>query len=52
VFDQVDLRAFIESLPGDATSALLCVERDARACHRSLIAGRLQAEYGVAVVNL
>ncbi|HVS04864.1 MAG TPA: DUF488 domain-containing protein [Candidatus Dormibacteraeota bacterium] len=52
VLDQVDLRAFLESLPDDATSALLCVERDARACHRSLIAGRLQAEYGVAVVNL
>jgi uncharacterized protein (DUF488 family) len=52
VLDQVDLQAFLESLPDDATSALLCVERDARACHRSLIAGRLQAEYGVAVVNL
>jgi uncharacterized protein (DUF488 family) len=52
VLDQVDLRAFLESLPDDATSALLCVERDARACHRSLIAGRLDAEYGVAVVNL
>jgi len=52
VLDQVDLRAFLESLPDEATSALLCVERDARACHRSLIAGRLQAEYGVSVVNL
>lgn len=52
VLDQVDLQAFLESLPDDATSTLLCVERDARACHRSLIAGRLQAEYGVAVVNL
>ena len=52
VLDQVDLRAFLESLPDEATSALLCVERDARACHRSLIAGRLQAEYGVAAVNL
>lgn len=52
VLDQVDLRAFLESLPDDATSALLCVEQDARACHRSLIAGRLQAEYGVAIVNL
>jgi uncharacterized protein (DUF488 family) len=52
VLDQVDLRAFLESLPDDATSALLCVEQDGRACHRSLIAGRLQAEYGVAIVNL
>jgi uncharacterized protein (DUF488 family) len=52
VLDQVDLRAFLESLPDDATSALLCVERDARACHRSLIAARLQAQYGVVIVNL
>ena len=52
VLDQVDLGAFLESLHDDATSALLCVERDARACHRSLIAARLQAQYRVAVVNL
>ncbi len=52
VLDQVDLGAFLESLPDDPTSALLCVERDARACHRSLIAARLRAQYGVAVVNL
>ena len=52
LLDQVDLRTFLESLPDDATSALLCVERDARACHRSLIAARLHAEYGVAVVGL
>ncbi|HEV3460506.1 MAG TPA: DUF488 domain-containing protein [Candidatus Dormibacteraeota bacterium] len=52
VLDQVDLGAFLESLPDDATFALLCVERDARACHRSLIAARLQAEYGLAVVRL
>jgi uncharacterized protein (DUF488 family) len=52
VLDQVDLGAFLESLPDDATSVLLCVERDARACHRSLIAARLGAQYGVAVVNL
>jgi len=52
VLDQVDLRAFLESLPDNATSALLCVERDPRACHRSLIAARLQAQAGVAVLNL
>ncbi len=52
VLDQVDLGAFLESLPDDATTALLCLERDARACHRSLIAVRLQAQYGVSVVNL
>jgi uncharacterized protein (DUF488 family) len=52
VLDEVDLGAVLESLPDEATSALLCVERDARACHRSLIAARLQAQYEVAVLNL
>jgi len=52
VLDQVDLGAVLESLPDDAVSALLCVERDARACHRSLIAARLQAQFGVPVLNL
>lgn len=52
VLDQVDLDAVLESLPDEATSALLCVERDARACHRLLIAARLQAQYEVPVLNL
>ena len=52
VLDQVELGILLESLPDDATFALLCVERDVRACHRSLIAARLQAQYGVAVVSL
>jgi uncharacterized protein (DUF488 family) len=52
VLDQVDLGAFLESLPDEATTALLCVERDARACHRSLIASRLHAQYGVPILNL
>jgi len=52
VLDQVDLGAILESLSEDSTSALLCVERDARACHRSLIAARLQAQYGVPILNL
>jgi uncharacterized protein (DUF488 family) len=52
VLNQVDLGAVLDSLPDDTTSALLCVERDAPACHRSLIAARLHAEYGVPIVNL
>jgi uncharacterized protein (DUF488 family) len=52
VLDQVDLGAMLESLPDDAVSALLCVERDARACHRSLISSRLHAQFGVPVLNL
>jgi uncharacterized protein (DUF488 family) len=52
VLDKVDLGALLESLPDEATSALFCVERDAPACHRSLIAARLAAEYGVRILNL
>jgi len=38
--------------PAGVTSALLCVERDSEACHRSLIADRLAADYGMSVVHL
>jgi hypothetical protein len=31
---------------------MLCVERDPEACHRSLVAERLEAEHGVEVVHL
>lgn len=52
VLDTVDLTPLVESLPADGTSALLCVERDSEACHRSLVAERLEAEHGVAVTHL
>ena len=47
ILDAVDLRA-VEA----AGSALLCVERDPEACHRSIVAERLAAEHGVEVVHL
>jgi uncharacterized protein (DUF488 family) len=52
VLDHVNLGALLESLPDEAASALLCVERDAPACHRSLIAARLHTRFGVPVLNL
>jgi uncharacterized protein (DUF488 family) len=52
VLDQVNLGAVLESLPDEAVSALLCVEKDARACHRSLIAARLEAQFGVPILDL
>jgi len=52
VLDHVDLGSVLESLADEATSALLCVERDAPACHRSLIAARLHAQHGVSILNL
>jgi uncharacterized protein (DUF488 family) len=44
ILGQVDLAPIVEELPPDAASALLCVERDPEACHRSLIAERLAGE--------
>jgi uncharacterized protein (DUF488 family) len=47
-----DLGAVVASLPGDGAAALLCVEREPEACHRSLVAERLAAEHGAAVTHL
>jgi uncharacterized protein (DUF488 family) len=52
ILDCVDTVAFEASLPREHASALLCVERDARACHRSLIAERLADEHGARVIDL
>jgi uncharacterized protein (DUF488 family) len=52
ILDRVDLEEFVADLPADGVSALLCVERDAAACHRSLVAARLERECGVAVEHL
>ena len=52
ILDRVDLGAIVAELPLEAAAALLCVERDPEACHRSLVADRLNAEFGLAVVHL
>jgi uncharacterized protein (DUF488 family) len=52
ILDQVDLGPVVATLPAEGTAALLCVERDPEACHRSLIADRLAREHGVAVSHL
>ena len=52
ILDRVDLRALVAELPPDRTSALLCVERDPEACHRSLVADRLAKQNAVTVVHL
>jgi uncharacterized protein (DUF488 family) len=52
ILDRADLAALVDELPEGCASALLCVERDARACHRSLIAERLEVEYGIAAVHI
>ena len=52
ILDSVDLDAIAAGLPADTVTALLCVERDAEACHRSLIAERLAAEHSSSVFHL
>jgi uncharacterized protein (DUF488 family) len=52
ILDPVDLEPVVAELPADGAAALLCVERDPEACHRSLIAERLAGEHGVDVGHL
>jgi uncharacterized protein (DUF488 family) len=52
ILDPFVLDELVAGLPGDAASALLCVERDPEACHRSLVAERLAAEHGISVLHL
>jgi uncharacterized protein (DUF488 family) len=50
--DQVDLAPIVESLPSEGAVALLCVERDPEACHRSLVAERMAEQAGLALEHL
>jgi uncharacterized protein (DUF488 family) len=52
ILDRVDLGPTVAEMATDGASALLCVERDPEACHRSLIAERLAADHGVPVTHL
>lgn len=51
ILDPFDLGALVVELPIDSTTALLCVERDPEACHRSLVAERLR-DLGLPVIDL
>jgi len=51
ILDPADLSPLID-LIAERRPALLCVERDAEACHRSLIADRLRQDEGVSVRHL
>lgn len=51
VLDRVDLAPIVNWI-GDSRAALLCVERDPEACHRSLVAERLRREFGFEVEHL
>jgi uncharacterized protein (DUF488 family) len=52
ILDGVDLSSVVSVLPANGIAALLCVERDPEACHRSLIARRLAERHGVTVEHL
>ena len=52
ILDHADLDAVAALLPEKGSAALFCVERDAEACHRSLIAARMAERYGVEVEHL
>ena len=52
ILDEADIAGLAADLPAESVAALLCVERDPEACHRSLIAARLAREHGVQVGHL
>ena len=47
ILDHADLGALVGEMPEDAATALLCVEAEPEACHRSLIAARLEQRFGL-----
>ncbi|MDJ0769496.1 MAG: DUF488 domain-containing protein [Ilumatobacter sp.] len=52
ILDVADLTPIVSALPPDGTAALLCVERDPEACHRSLIARRLAEQHAATIEHL
>lgn len=52
VLDLADLEPLVAALPQGGAAALLCVEADPEACHRSLIAERLAERHGVEVAHI
>jgi uncharacterized protein (DUF488 family) len=52
ILDRADLTPIVSALPSSGTAALLCVERDPEACHRSLIAQRLTEQHRVTIEHV
>jgi uncharacterized protein (DUF488 family) len=52
ILDSADLRNLVDMVPPGTAFALLCVESDADACHRGLIASRLETKHGVMRVDI
>lgn len=51
ILDPVELAPIVKWI-GAGAAALLCVERDPEACHRSLIAARLERDWGFSAEHL
>ena len=52
ILNRADLALVVDHLGPSDVFALLCVEHDPEACHRSLVADRLAADHGVTVKHL
>ena len=52
ILDRADLEAIVSRLPSSGIAALLCVESEPEACHRSLIAQRMRERHSVTVEHL
>ena len=52
ILDRADLDALVAEMPAHSALALLCVEAAPEACHRSLIAERLEQRYGLPVTHV
>ena len=52
ILDRADLGPVVAALPSIGSAALLCVESDPEACHRSLIAARLSERHHVSIEHL
>jgi uncharacterized protein (DUF488 family) len=52
ILDRADLAPIVEEMPADGATALLCVERDPAACHRSLVAARMAERFALPLVHL
>ncbi len=51
--NDLDVDGFLESLgPAIQTAAFFCVERDAAACHRSLLAQKIANSHSLGVIHL
>jgi uncharacterized protein (DUF488 family) len=52
ILDRTDLNELVTELPDRGAATLFCVEADPAACHRSIVAERLQARYGIEITHL